>query len=66
MGLIILRDLPPDCIASCIAAICKLRETIHKDPVKTRVALLAADPPDNTATQPFPGPCTRLVRCLQL
>jgi len=28
------------------------RAIIHKDPVKIRVALLAADPPDNTATQP--------------
>jgi len=60
MGPIMLRDFPLDCIkagnsavASCIATICKLRKGIHKDPVKTRVALLAADPPDNTATQPF-------------
>jgi SulP family sulfate permease len=26
---------------------------IHQDPVRLRVALLAADPPDNTATQPI-------------
>lgn len=41
-------------IACCAASICSLPKRIRKDPVKLRVALLAAYPPDNTATQPFP------------
>jgi len=40
-------------IGRCIASISSLPTRIHKDPMKLRVALLAAYPPDNTATQPF-------------
>jgi SulP family sulfate permease len=48
---------------------CRLHEVvlgIHKDPVRIRVALLAADPPDNTATQPIPFSRTefRSARCI--
>ncbi|QSZ60061.1 hypothetical protein BTN45_23540 [Rhizobium sp. ZX09] len=38
---------------NCKTGLRELLSVIHKDPVKLRVALLAADPPDNTATQPI-------------
>jgi len=43
-----------DRVDHCKPILRELVNVIHKDPVKLRVALLAADPPDNTATQPMP------------
>lgn len=51
---------------NCKTGLRELVSVIHKDPVKLRVALLAAYPPDNTATQPIPFSRTefRSARCI--